>query len=124
MATAFAPDGGSPRLRLPALLSRQLPAAAPALVMGVLLAFLLFNQALFNDGDTGWHIGAGEYILRTGTIPHADPFSYTFRGAPWTAHEWLPEILMAGAYRAGGWSAVTLPVLVALGLTGWLVVRE
>ena len=29
-------------------------------------------------------------------------------GAPWTAHEWLAEVLLAFAFRLGGWSGVAL----------------
>jgi hypothetical protein len=124
MATAFVSDGGSPRWPHLALVRRRLPAAAPALVIGLLLATVIFSQGLFGDGDTGWHIGAGEYMLRMRTVPHTDPFSYTFHGAPWTAHEWLAEVAMAGSYLLGGWSAEASLFLVALGATGLLVVRE
>ena len=29
-------------------------------------------------------------------------------GAPWVAHEWLSEVLLALAFRLGGWSGVVL----------------
>ena len=29
-------------------------------------------QALLADGDTGWHIRTGEFILQTGTVPFRD----------------------------------------------------
>ncbi|MPW17853.1 hypothetical protein GCT13_13120 [Paraburkholderia sp. CNPSo 3157] len=61
---------------------------------------------VMGDGDTYWHIGAGTWILQHREIPHTDPFSYSFAGAPWVAHEWLSEVLMALAYKAGGWNAL------------------
>jgi hypothetical protein len=63
-------------------------------------------QHLLLDPDTYWHIAAGRWMLAHHSIPTVDPFSYTFLGAPWTAHEWLSEIVYAATYAVGGWSAV------------------
>ena len=41
-------------------------------------------------------------------IPHADPLTFSFAGKPWIAHEWLSEILLWLAYRAGGFVGVAL----------------
>lgn len=82
-------------------------------------AFLAFAPALFNDGDTSWHLGAGRLILATGSVPDGDPFSFTFAGRPWTAHEWLAEVLMAAAFAAASWGG--LAVLTA-GVVGGLLV--
>jgi len=40
---------------------------------------------LLADGDTGWHIRTGEWILRNGRVPGTDLFSYTMPTAPWFA---------------------------------------
>lgn len=71
-------------------------------------AFLLFltRPELLNDGDTYWHIASGRWIVEHLAIPTTDPFSNSMRGAPWTAHEWLSEIVFFSAYAAGGWTAV------------------
>ena len=71
-------------------------------------AFVAFNQALFNDGDTYWHIGAGRWISEHYLVPTADPFSFTARGRAWTAHEWLSEIIMANAFAEGSWAGVQI----------------
>ena len=75
-----------------------------------LAAFALaaFAPAILNDGDTYWHIRAGEWMLAHHAVLHADPFSYTALGAPWHSAEWLSEILMALAFRADGWSGIHL----------------
>ena len=91
----------------------------------LLLAVALFDLRLLNDGDTYWHVAAGRWMLAHGQVPHADPFSFTRAGAPWQAHEWLAEVLMAAAFALGGWSGlVTLYGLAlaaaALLLTGQL----
>jgi hypothetical protein len=94
---------------------------APALTFALfagLAAFALaaFAPAILNDGDTYWHIRAGEWMLAHHAVLRADPFSYTVAGAPWHTAEWLSEIAMALAWR-GGWPGVHLLFAVAAALT-------
>ena len=74
--------------------------------------FLLLSfskgQELLNDGDTGYHIRAGEYIIDTLSIPKHDIFSFLTPPLPWTAHEWLSEIIMAMVHRAFGLTGVVI----------------
>lgn len=100
------------------------PRLALLLFAGAVALWLTFNQAIFRDGDSGWHLGAGNFILRTGTIPSTDPFSFTFHGAPWTAHEWLAEVAMAGLFGVAGWSGVALLYGVSAAVTLWMIGRE
>jgi hypothetical protein len=83
-----------------------------------LAAFALagFAPAILNDGDTYWHIRAGEWMLAHGAVLRADPFSYTVPGTPWHTAEWLSEVLMALAWRAG-WPGVHLVFAAAAALT-------
>ncbi|WEK42515.1 MAG: hypothetical protein P0Y64_14110 [Candidatus Sphingomonas colombiensis] len=71
-------------------------------------AFVIALSSAFRDGDTGWHIAAGRWIVEHRAVPHVDPFSFSARGRPWIAHEWLSEVLMYGAWRAGGWAGLIL----------------
>ncbi len=80
----------------------------------LLLAVALFDPRLLNDGDTYWHLAAGDWMIGHGQVPHTDPFSFTRAGAPWQAHEWLSEVLMAAAFRLGGWCGVVTLYGVAL----------
>ncbi len=95
-------------------------------VFAALLTFaaVAFAPPIFNDGDTYWHLAAGARMLDTHAVLHSDPFSYTFRGAPWNAHEWLSEIAMALAYRAGGFGGVALLFAFAFALTAGLLCRH
>lgn len=68
-------------------------------------AFLFWPHALA-DGDTFWHVAAGEWMLQHLQVPHADPFSLTHHGQRWVAHEWLAEVVMAAAHRLLGWPGV------------------
>lgn len=87
-------------------------------------AYLTFLKDLFYDGDTGWHLAAGRYILETGSIPSTDPFSYTLEGQPWHAHEWLAEVLMAGVFDLADWRGLSLLFAIAGGITVFLIGRE
>jgi hypothetical protein len=58
---------------------------------------------------------------RPRVAPRADPFSHSMLGAPWTAHEWLSEVLLAIAFRLGGWSGVVLMTGAAVALAALIV---
>ena len=71
-------------------------------------AIVVVLSSALTDGDTGWHIATGAWIVAHGAVPQADPFSFTARGQPWVAHEWLSEVAMYAAWRWGGWSGLIL----------------
>lgn len=85
----------------------------PWIAATAMLAITLFAPGVLKDGDSFWHLAAGDWMLAHGAVPYADPFSHTLAGAPWMSHEWLSEVLIAAAFRAAGWSGVV--VLTALG---------
>lgn len=101
-----------------------LPSLADVIFISVLL-YLSFtpNLGLLNDGDTGYHVGAGEYILDTLTIPKIDPYSFISPALPWTVHEWLSEVIMAVAHRLSGISGVLVLYSFILAATYYTVVR-
>ena len=88
-------------------LSRFLPTGAGWVF---LLAFLYLQLKLpaQDDPDVWWHLKVGELILAQREIPRADAFSFTVPGIPWTAHEWLSEVLMHLLDRAGGFPLLIL----------------
>ena len=87
----------------------------PLLVAVLLIPVVLgSSQTVFNDGDVSWHIATGEWILDHRSIPHADPFSYTWLDKPWVPIEWLAEVIYAAAYRLAGYSGVAALVTAAL----------
>ncbi len=93
--------------------------AAAAFLAGFGLA--AFAPQLFNDGDTWWHLAAGNWILAHHQVPTHDMFSYTFSGTPWDAHEWLSEIAMAISFHLGGWNGLHLLFGIAFGATAAVV---
>src|SRR5581483_151452 len=83
--------------------------ALPATTLLLLYAVLLLGgERLLNDPDTFLHIAAGNWIWAHGSVPRVDPFSASFAGTPWTAHEWLAELILAGAHALLGWGGVVL----------------
>jgi hypothetical protein len=91
------------------------------------LAFLFGRmngaESLLGDGDTGWHIRTGEWILAHHGVPTHDLFSFSKPGAPWFAWEWLSDVLLAWFNGIGGLAAVTLAVVLLLGVTFALLFR-
>lgn len=87
---------------------------APALIA---FSFTSLAPPVLGDGDSWWHVRAGEWMLDHRAVPMTDPFSFTFAGKPWHAHEWLAEVLFATAYRVAGWGGVMLLAGVAAGST-------
>jgi len=98
--------------------------AAPLLFALAVFALCAFSPAVLNDGDTWSHVATGDWILGHRAIPRVDPFSFSFAGAPWTAHEWLSEVLFALAHRLAGWSGVVLLTGAAAGAAALVVARR
>jgi hypothetical protein len=73
---------------------RWLPGRTAALVLalGGVLTVLNLAKGLI-DSDGWWHLAAGRVIAASG-VPSTDPFTFTWAGQPWTAHEWLSELIM------------------------------
>ena len=101
-----------------------LPSIGQTLFLSVFLTLSLLSGAtLLNDGDTGYHIRAGEYILETFSVPHHDIFSFISPPPAWTAHEWLSEVIMALLHRAFGLTGVVLFFIFLISLTYPLLFR-
>ncbi len=98
------------------------PAAALA---GLLLAGLVaFAPPVLNDPDTYWHLAAGNWILDHRAVPRVDVFSHTMAGRPWVPHEWLAEVVMALAWRAGGFAGLLLLFAAAAGTAAALAAQR
>ena len=58
---------------------------------------------ILHDPDTYLHIAVGRWILAHHQVPHHGIFSFTMANAPWVAHEWLGEIILASLFDYFGW---------------------
>ncbi len=82
--------------------------------LGVLLLAGIFviGRPLRLDPDTWWHIKLGQDILTTGHVPRADDYSFTAHAAPWSEYEWLGDVVLALAGRAGGLRGLDILLIV------------
>src|SRR5258708_298511 len=97
--------------------SHLAPLADPRRVLAVVAALLAAVPCIdvLGDPDVWWHLRAGRVILDTRAVPRTELFSYTAVGHPWTAHEWLSEVLFALLSAAGG----ILLVALVMGAVAW-----
>lgn len=94
----------------------------------LLPAFLVFAKmggagALLADGDTGWHIRTGEWILQHKAVPRLDLFSFTKAGQPWFAWEWGWDATFAFVHAHAGLAGVVFINLVLLCVVSLLLFR-
>jgi len=87
------------------------PAALVALLVGGMFVPL---RSFFVDPDVWWHIKVGATLLSTHHWPTVDAYSFTARGTPWIAYEWLGEVFLAAVQRAWGFPGL---MAVGVGLT-------
>src|SRR5215469_10463761 len=78
---------------------------------------------LLSDSDTGWHIRAGEWILKSWRIPSTDLFSFTATGQSWFAWEWLSDVWMAATHSNFGLAGIVTVNLLILGCTSLCIYR-
>jgi hypothetical protein len=67
--------------------------------------------------DLAYHVRAGEEMLRSGALPRSDTYTFTVPGAAWLDQQWGAQLLTALAYRAWGWSGVSLLRAALVGVT-------
>jgi hypothetical protein len=111
----------------PAVKSRLgfLPSFGSIVFLLIFIILLLKSGSLLlADGDTGYHIRTGEFIIQNWTIPTHDIFSYLTPPPKWIAHEWLSEVVMALIYRAAGLSGIVIVFSFFLALTHFLLYRS
>ena len=96
-----------------------------AFLLPLLFLFAGLNGArtMLGDGDTGWHVRAGEWMLAHGQVPRQDLFSYTRPEAPWYAWEWLWDVAFAWLHVRWGMADVVLASLLVVCVTFALLYR-
>jgi hypothetical protein len=103
-AVTLESTGASNRTRI---LSRI--ASFPVVLACMLLPLIVFTlRSRFSDPDMWWQLKMGQIIWTTHHIPTIDLFSYTTNHHSWIPHEWLSQLTIYLAYRAGGYSGLML----------------
>jgi len=86
-------------------LGRSLELFIVVAVFGIILMIVIVQPL---DGDTWWHLRAGEVTLNQGKPLTIDTFSYTKFGQSWASHGWLTELWLYSMYLVGGFTALTI----------------
>ena len=105
-------------------MSKYLPDFAGIFCLVIfLISITTIGDGLLRDGDSFWHIKVGTVMLEQQSLIDSDIFSHTAYGTPWTAHEWLSEIIMAGVYKLAGLEGVLCFFLLITSLSFWLLFK-
>jgi hypothetical protein len=97
------------------------------------LAFLLFFVLILVfilpliPNDFWWYLRLGQDILRTGSLPAVDAYSFTAAGTPFIYHAWLSAVSLWLTFQAGGVPLTFVLQGIVLGLFYlffWLSARE
>ncbi len=105
-------------------MSKYLPDFAGIFCLSVfIISIATISDGLLRDGDSFWHIKVGSVMLEQRSLIDSDIFSHTAFGTPWTAHEWLSEIIMAGVYKLAGLEGILCFFLLITSLTFWMLFK-
>jgi len=86
-----------------------------SIFVGIWFILMVFaRSSLFHDPGTFTHTVVGERILSTGQLIYTDPFSFTYGGKHWIAHQWLGECIMAFIHRIAGLDSLLLATVTLL----------
>ena len=96
-----------------------------AFLMPLAFVFLRMGGApgMLGDGDTGWHLRTGQWILAHHRVPTQDMFSYTKAGQPWFAWEWLWDVSFGWLHQQWGMAAVILASMLVICSTSVMLFR-
>lgn len=94
------------------------------LVLATMMVLFMLAVRPVIDPDFWWHLRTGQYILETGSIPHADIFSAIHFGKEWVAHEWLSEVLMFAIHRMLGYGGLVVVFALVVIAALWIAYRR
>lgn len=96
-----------------------------AFILPLFLTFGMLNgiTQFLSDGDTGWHIRTGEWILDHHRVPTADIFSFSMPGQTWFAWEWGWDAIFAALHRQTGLAGVAFVNVLLICFAAVLVFR-
>jgi len=81
----------------------------PAMLASTLIVLAVLTvRSRFNDPDLWWHLRTGQIIWTNRAVPRTDLLSFTTGQHAWVPQEWLSQLSMYAAWRAGGYSGLML----------------
>jgi len=99
-AIAHAPTG-APRLRASVLAKIRLSHVWAASAVAIPVIVIAGTPLAVND--LAYHLRAGDIMFDTHAILRTDVFSAVAYGKPWLNQQWLAQLVLATAFRLGGW---------------------
>jgi hypothetical protein len=78
------------------------------IVVVAVAAAALLGYAPARDPDLWWHLATGRLALATHSTLPADPFSFSFAGAPWRYKDLVADVLLWSCFQHGGFVALLL----------------
>jgi hypothetical protein len=69
---------------------------------------VLTVRSRFDDPDLWWHLRTGQIIWTNRAIPRTDLLSFTTGQHSWVASEWLSQLSIYMAWKAGGYGGLML----------------
>jgi hypothetical protein len=95
---------------------------SPALI---LFAIAIADARQVSDPDLWGHVLWGRELLAHGSLPRANPYSYSAPGFLWLRHEWLSEVLMGAMFdQFGPFGLKLLKFAFAAGTIWFIVLAE
>jgi hypothetical protein len=81
-------------------------------VVGLLLALVGLRIGLgsLHDNSFMTHLATGRLIFDRGSVPSADPYSFSAFGEPWTVQSWGASVIFAGVEEIGGYLGIRILV--------------
>jgi hypothetical protein len=99
-AIAHAPTGAP---RLPASVLAKIRLSHVWAASAVAIPVIVIAGTPLAVNDLAYHLRAGDTMFDTHAILRTDVFSAVAYGKPWLNQQWLAQIVLATAFRLGGW---------------------
>ena len=99
-AIAHAPTGAR---RLSASVLARIRLSHVWAVSGVVIPVIVIAGTPLAVNDLTYHLRAGDIMFDTHAVLRTDVFSAVAYGKPWLNQQWLAQIVLATAFRLGGW---------------------
>ena len=85
------------------------PFSFPVMLASTLVALAVLTvRSRFNDPDLWWHLRTGQIIWTNRAVPRTDLLSFTTGQHAWVPHEWLSQLSIYAAWRAGDYFGLML----------------
>jgi hypothetical protein len=84
--------------------------------LAIILPVVAALAATLSVVDLAYHLRAGEQILSGAGVPRVDTFTFTAAGRDWVDQQWGAQVILATAYRLGGWVGLVILRAALVGL--------